>query len=130
MNAFQLQAMGPATGKAVGTGNVIDDVTFTDIRIAAASAVRKCGAGNGCNCVPPCAYDSPMPHGLPNIIQGWPGNKISNVRFVDVKIAGLPVKGMLDGTYPGYFNISDSSTVSNIYAGATPSSEVEFLKKK
>merc|ERR1711988_28987 len=92
MNAFQLQAMGPASGKAVGTGNVIDDVTFTDIRIAAPSAVRKCESGNGCNCVPPCAYGSPLPHGLPNVIQGWPGNKITNVRFVDVTIAGLPVK--------------------------------------
>lgn len=110
MNAFQLQELNQE-GETTATfgGNV----SFTNVKFAATSTARKCGNGNGCNCHPKCALNGPMPHGVPNVLQGWAPAKVSGVEFQNVQIAGHNIGSMLDGSLPGYFNVTPS-TVSDI----------------
>merc|ERR1711871_750970 len=108
LNAFQIQELPDGDQKFFGP-----DVTFSNVHFAATSTARTCTDSNGCNCVPACKKGGALPYGLPNIIQGYAGATVSGVSFNDVTIAGVSIKNMLDGSAPGYFNVT-KDTVSNI----------------
>jgi len=108
LNGFQIQEVPSGDDFSFGP-----DVTFTNIHFAATSTARTCGATNGCNCVPACKLHAPLPYGVPNVIQGWTGATVTGISFNNVTIAGVNIKDMLDGSAPGYFDVT-AATVSDI----------------
>lgn len=116
-NAFQMQAMVEEMqhdAKWTGTPKlpcVITNITYTNVHIKAGSADKVCNAGttgyNQCNCAPACAKGSALPHGMPNVLQGYTHDGlVTGIHFNNVTIAGVSVKDMLSGAAPGYLNVT------------------------
>lgn len=95
---------------------VLANITFSNVEISATGTSRMCENGNGCSCVPPIAKGASMPYGMPNLMQGFNADTlVTDIKFNNVKIAGIDVKDMLHGAVPGYWNVT-TEYVNNIYA--------------
>ena len=76
MNVFQLVAMNKELKDDAsfnGTASSIaalQNMSFTNITVAAVSTARTCHFNWGCNCAPACKKGVPMPTGLPNVLRG------------------------------------------------------------
>ena len=81
-------------------------VRYTNIKVAALSAVHTCPKnGGGCNCAPPCGQ-GPLPAGIPNVITGFNATyNVSHLAFVKVTLEGRNIREYPDGSFqPGSFN--------------------------
>ena len=98
--------------------NTFQRVLFSNISIANISTTRACPAwGGGCSCHPQCSV-GPLPTGPPNLlVAGEPSNKISNVAFNKITVAGEPLHKVI-AKNRGLFNLSGS--VSDITVDGIP----------
>ena len=90
-------------------GRSFHNVTFINITVANLSTTRTCTKfGAGCNCRPACSA-GPLPAGMPNLLLGGTdksqSNNISDLRFVNVTIAGMGLHE-LPTHAAGWLNVS------------------------
>jgi hypothetical protein len=102
-----LQIDETADGGPLPASASFSNVVFANVVVANYSTVRKDLQGN------------PLPHGIPNLLFAQsPAVNISNVAFVNVTLAGLPLRDAVND--PTIFNISAAGTLFNVTVDGEP----------